>query len=541
MASIAPRNGPIGFANAAHLLRRATYNASSERIKTFAGKTAAEALVLLFQFNPSQFPAPRYSGQEYIPTKANPSPVFQPTIHTNKNWLRHWWLHCALTDESMQHKLAYFLHTIFVADETTAIFTVFDHHELLKWHAKGSLKELAVRMTRNINMLFYLDNRENTLVSPNENYAREFLELFTIQKGPQAGPGNYTTYTEQDVQQAARVLTGIDGNQGTAETRLNNVDPVTQIPQGTLTLNKHDKNNKTFSAAFGNRTITGRNTTQGMAQELQELVDMVFEQQATAKSFSRRIYRFFVNRNITDEIEADIIGPMANTLMQTGYNLQAVVTQLLVSVHFYDEDDAEKGDTLWGAKVKDPLEYVLGLLNTFRITLPDYVAQNNTSYQFYNNAIMSRLLRLDLPMWRPFDVSGYPAHSKHPQYDRTWITPVSLASRYNDFIIPLIAGFRYSGFLFKFDTVLFVHQSGHFTDPSNAATLVNECYELLFPAKPQGGRHTYFMDALLGGLSTINWRNDWNNYLATNNKTTVQVALNRLFAALVRCPEYQTC
>jgi hypothetical protein len=144
-------------------------------------------------------------------------------------------------------------------------------------------------------------------------------------------------------------------------------------------------------------------------------------------------------------------------------------------------------------------------------------------------------------MWRPFDVSGYPPHTKYPQYDSTWITPVSLSSRYNDFMPPLLVGFRYSGFLFQVDTVNFVHQSGHFTDPSNANTLINECYDLLFPAKPKGGRHTYFMEALLGGLSTINWRNDWNNYLATNNKTTVKLALDRLFAALVKCPEYQTC
>jgi hypothetical protein len=49
------------------------------------------------------------------------------------------------------------------------------------------------------------------------------------------------------------------------------------------------------------------------------------------------------------------------------------------------------------------------------------------------------------------------------------------------------------------------------------------------------------MDALLGGLSTINWRNDWNNYLATNNKTTVKVALDRLFKTLIKSPEYQAC
>ena len=57
-------------------------------------------------------------------------------------------------------------------------------------------------------MLRYLDNTENNATNPNENYAREFLELFTILKGPQISEGNYTNYTELDIQQAAKVFTG---------------------------------------------------------------------------------------------------------------------------------------------------------------------------------------------------------------------------------------------------------------------------------------------------------------------------------------------
>jgi uncharacterized protein (DUF1800 family) len=541
MASITQRTGTLGYANAAHLLRRATFGATPALVKTYATKTAAEALAMLFQFNANLFPEPRYNGALYIPTVANPLPVFDPLVHTNQAWLKNWWLHCAMIDTTLQHKLAFFLHSIFIADDANAIYTVYDHHQLLKWHANGSIKELSVRITRNIRMLFYLDNRLNTLASPNENYGREFLELFTIQKGPQLAPGNYTHYTEQDVQQAARIFTGFDGGQGTAASRLSNIDQVTGIPQGTVTLSKHDKGNKTFSYAFGNRVITGRTTTAGMVEELQEFVDMVFAQPATARSFARRIYRFFVNRTITPDIESTIIGPLADTLMQNNYSLQAAVTRLLTSVHFFDEDDTEKGNTIWGAKVKHPLDFSLGIFRQFNIALPDYVSQNVANYQFYNSRIFARLSRLDLPLWRPFDVSGYAPHNKDPQYDRLWITPISLSSRYNDFIDALITGYRHNSVLVQLDTVLLVRNSGFFTNPSDATILLNECYDFLLVARPKGGRHTYFMDALLGGLSTINWRNDWNNYLATNNKTTVKVALDRLFKTLIKSPEYQAC
>ncbi|HSK13780.1 MAG TPA: DUF1800 family protein, partial [Phnomibacter sp.] len=233
------------------------------------------------------------------------------------------------------------------------------------------------------------------------------------------------------------------------------------------------------------------------------------------------------------------IEPMANTLMQTNYSLQAAVTQLLSSLHFYDEDDGIKGDTLWGAKVKDPLELSLGIFRQFAVVIPNYDTQHVSNHQFFNSRIFSRLGRLDLPFWRPFDVSGYPPHSKDPQYDRTWITPITLSARYTDFIDALITGYTHTNVRIQLDTVLFVRNSGFFSDPADADKLLNEFYDMLFVARPQGGRHTYFREALLGGLSIINWRNDWNNYLATNNKNTVKVALDRLVKTLLKSIEYQ--
>ncbi len=539
MASLQVRPGALGYDNAAHLLRRATFAPGQDQINAFAAKTATEALADLFQFDASVFPAPRYSGNLYIPTIADPAPVFDPAIHSNRAWLKNWWLHCAFLDNTLQHKIAFMLHTIFVTDDTINIYTLFDHHELLKYHANGSLRDLAVRVTRNLHMLYYLDNRLNTASSPNENYAREFLELFTILKGEQVATGNYTNYTELDVQLAAKVFTGFDGNQGTAESRLTNVDPVTQIPQGTLNLNRHDKTNKTFSSAFGNTVIAGGTTTDGMVSELQAFINMVFAQQATALNYARRIYRFFVGRNISAEIETDIIVPLANTLQSNNYNLQVAITQLLSSQHFFDEDGPEKGDVIWGAKVKSPLDLALGVFKDFAVTIPDYVTQNASNYSFYANRVASKVTNMGLPLWVPFSVVGYAAYTEAPNYDKLWLTPLSLGTRYNDFITALISGYTYSGVQIKLDTVLFVRNSGYFTNPAEADVLLSEFYKLLFTSTPQGGRSGYFRDALLGGLSIINWRNDWNAYIAGGSKTAVAAALNRLVTALVKSPEYQ--
>ena len=120
-------------------------------------------------------------------------------------------------------------------------------------------------------MLNYLDNTQNNANNPNENYAREFLELFTITKGQQIAVGDYTTYTETDVQQAAKVFTGF-------KTKLDRtiIDPDTNIPMGRLSVNNHDQNDKTFSHAFNNYVLTGGTNESTIFQELHEFVDMIF-------------------------------------------------------------------------------------------------------------------------------------------------------------------------------------------------------------------------------------------------------------------------
>ena len=102
---------------------------------------------------------------------------------------------------------------------------------------------MAKKITFDNAMLYYLDNTTNNKNNPNENYAREFLELFTIQKGPQIAEGNYTNYTEQDIQQAAKIFSGIK-----VKPLRDTIDPETGIPCGYVNVSQHDINSKTFSS-----------------------------------------------------------------------------------------------------------------------------------------------------------------------------------------------------------------------------------------------------------------------------------------------------
>ncbi|NJM16426.1 MAG: DUF1800 domain-containing protein [Bacteroidales bacterium] len=188
-------------------------------------------------------------------------------------------------------------------------------------------------------MLRYLDGETNVKANPNENFAREMFELYSIGKGKQMGEGNYTNYTEEDIKQATKVLTGF-----TFDKDFTNIDADTGIPTGKARSEtvdgkpcavEHDAGTKTFSAAFGGKaispaeTVNGYPTVESAIDEISQLADMVFEQEETAKFICRKLYRFFVYYSITPEVEADIILPLAETFRNSNYELKPVLKQLL--------------------------------------------------------------------------------------------------------------------------------------------------------------------------------------------------------------------
>lgn len=530
----------LGYTNAFHLLRRTSFSITKQLVNTFATKTPQEALDILFQFYTLQNPTPLSNlGETYIPTVGSPT-ITDTNNFTDTHYQRYWWLQQFSITQNIQFKTSLLLHTFFpIEDSIGAFWSNFDYLDLLNYHTNGSLKDLAMRMTKNIQMLYYLDNRVNTKNQPNENYGREFLELFTIGKGDQIETGNYTTYTEQDVQQSARVFTGFTGSHGDKYSRLSTYDATTLIPEGYINVNNHDTGNKTFSAAFNNTVIQGGTTESEIQQELEDFVGMVFNQMATAKNYARRIYRFFVGRNIIQSIEDGIITPLAQTLYDNNYNIQIAITQLLTSQHFYDEEDGIIGDNVIGALVKSPLDLIMQMYSVFEISLPDYAINTQVAVSFIKNSIYNDATTWGLQVLRPIDVNGYPAYREAPLFDKLWTTTANLKPRYDVVIDKLLVGYTVSGFLIKLESAVFVKNSGHFSNPENAITLLQDFFDLLFVSTPTGERFTHFEQALLGGLSTINWQFEWQDYITTNDASAVTIAIDNLIRTMVKSPEYQ--
>jgi uncharacterized protein (DUF1800 family) len=542
MPSLAPKTNVLGFSNAYHLLRRTTYNITKAKILDFATKTPQQALTELFTFSNPVPPSPLNNiGETIVPTAANPTITdSQSTVNSVKYDL-YWWLHSALKDLSAQHKLVYFLHILFVTDDGASFWTNFDYRELLRFHTSGSLKDLAVRVTQNARMLLFLNNNLNQNTSPNQNYAREFLELFTILKGPQIATGNYTNYTETDVQQAARVLTGFSLTSSIhldKTARLTSLDPATNIPTGEVKVSKHDTGIKTFSSAFGSQPIAGGTTEATIKAELQNFVTMIFDKDETAKAYCRRMYRYFVGRQITSDIENDIITPLAASLKADNYNIIPALTTLLKSKHFYDEEDSITGDQTIGSLVRNPVELYLHLFSLLNLQLPAYTA-NPSAIHSLMGVVSNYSSNMGMPVFSPQSVNGYAAYSSSPNYDKNWITTSSLRIRYNNTIDFFINGLTYNGFSFKLNNAAFVKDSGYFSNPGNADTLVTEFLQMMFVEVPDGTRYDEFKTIFLNNLSPINWLNEWNNYVSSGNATNVKIPIDRLVKAIIKSPEFQ--
>ncbi len=553
MASLTPLSGLLGHRRAAHLLRRASFRYTKAKVDELAGMSAGQAVANLLLAQPLQMDQPVYDDPNTDPVEnltwlLPPGQSFPNGDNTLDPILRRhvmsWWVNEALYDQSLTHKMALFFHQYMIVN--ISIYQnshFFDYLSLLRWGALGNFKKLATKIVTDNCMLRYLNNQQNTKNNPNENFAREFFELFTIGKGPQIGPGDYTNYTEDDIVQAAKVFTGFRNRQ-----QRDQLDPETGIPRGVVVLSQHDTNDKIFSDKFQNTKITGAKTANDMWLELDAFVNMVFAQEEVARNFCRRLYRWFVSKNITPEIETDIIGPLATTFRTGNYEIKPVLKQLLQSQHFFDEDDSNNKDEIVGGMIKSPLELTLQSFSFFGVPIPSPTDNPRLHYlQFYSTTVLTRILQpAGLPLFFPSDVAGYPGYYQEPEFSRQWFNSSTIIARYK---LPqmLLSGKVSYGtapnatIYTKLNIVPWTKNSGFFSDPSDPYALVQELLNYMLPEEIDNDRFNYFyQDVFLDNLPPGDWTYEWQNYLNSGNETEVKIPLERLINAIMYSPEFQT-
>lgn len=592
MPSLVEHTGALDGRLTKHLLRRACFQYSKAQLEQMEGKTASEILDLLIV--PKMFTwewpyDPITTNNQYGSNRLDGSWLEDPDWDYSKYINRQvpkrslvaaWWWYNALKQNTVIDKLTWFLFTTFTVskdDGSGRPANYFDYLNLLQYYADKSVKTLARKITFDNAMLFYLDNADNEKQSPNENYAREFLELFTIGKGPQVAEGDYTNYTEHDVVQAARVFSGIKINWGR-----DNPDPDTKktphhpngIPKGWISSSKHDPGDKTFSYAFDNQTITGGSYNSAIENELDVFVDMVFDKIETAKNYVRKLYRMYVRSEWGQDVEDDIITPLAQQLQSNGYNLLDVLTTLLSSKHFFDLDDGDSSNEIIGGMVKSPIQYLNEIITILDVSIPDATATPpvlgqtlNNSVEYYNfyrfwyNFCHNTYFPLSgMEFFAPATVAGYPGDYQSPAYDRAWFNSNNIIARYNtinSFIgrnyndsygngVNQIIGVQYSNngsawyqrIYSSFNILDFI--SNTISTPNNPEVLVRELSDLLYCESISDERLSYFKTFLVpSDEPDYYWQEAWDHYENTWDSSQVKIRLENLLSKMINAAEFQ--
>ncbi|WP_018132229.1 DUF1800 domain-containing protein [Effusibacillus pohliae] len=326
-------------AKIAHLLRRTGFTANQEQVDELRTASLPEIVDRLLNAPPlNPQPPADLTGE-------NPSEA--------KQKLQRWWLGTMLhSPNPLQEKMTLFWHGHF----TSAIYKVKDgrlmarQNQLLRQYALGNFRELAYRISIDPAMLVWLDNQSNVKKSPNENYAREFLELFTL------GIGHYT---ETDVKEAARAFTGWKLDKKTG--------------QVTFQSQQHDN---------GSKTILGKTGKFG----LRETVDLVMEHPACARFIARKLWSFFAYPNPADEV----ITPVADAFARSGFEISAALRAIFNSGEFYS-------DRAYRSIVKNPAEYVVGIL----ALLPQ-------AGQKSEKIVLQAMSAMGQELFNPPNVAGWP-------------------------------------------------------------------------------------------------------------------------------------
>ena len=252
------------------------------------------------------------------------------------------------TDAQLREKMTLFWHNHFACNIGNAYYEQ-ELNNIERDNALGNFNTLLLQVSQSPAMLQFLNNQQNQKGHPNENFAREVMELFTLGRGH---------YTEQDIKESARAYTGwaYDGKTGVYSFR----------PKS------HDDGQKTFMGKAGN--FVG-----------EDILDMIVDNKQTAVFISTKLYRYLVN-DVPDESH---INQMADVFYNSRYEIKPLLQFVFLSDWFYDDKNI-------GNLVKSPVELLTGLNRQF------YISYNNPDVLIQFQRTLGQLL------FRPPNVAGWP-------------------------------------------------------------------------------------------------------------------------------------
>ncbi len=260
-------------------------------------------------------------------------------LRSNVSELNSLWLNEMInTEANLNEKMALFWHGHFACRTINPYFDQ-QYLDVIRRNALGNFAILLNEISKTPAMLQYLNNQQNKKDHPNENFAREVMELFTL------GRGNYT---ENDVKEAARAFTGL-GFDNTGEFKFK--------------IHQHDNGTKTILGKTGN--FTG-----------EDVLQILLSKKECAYFITKKIYRYFVNEVMDEER----VKTLADSFYQSQYDIKSLMHTIFTSSWFYDEKNI-------GTKIKSPIELMVGMFRIIPTTFTD-----NQSAIFIQRALGQLLL-----------------------------------------------------------------------------------------------------------------------------------------------------
>jgi uncharacterized protein (DUF1800 family) len=379
---------------------------------------------------------------------------------------------------SLREKMVLFLHNNFTSQYSVVRMPqlMYMQNQLLRQYAFGNFKDLAKKITIDPAMLAYLNGEQNSKGAPNENYARELMELFTL------GIGNYT---QTDVTQAARALTGY------------RIDRTKLI--STFNSSLFDGGSKTFLGQTGNWGYS-------------DIIDIIFahldpsNNPVSARFICKKLYKEFVYYEPVPDTNADsFIAQLADIFIANNYNLKPVLSALLKSQYFHSVD-------IRGARIKPPVEFLLSTLKQFAI--PIDTTNNVLGY------VRSVAASLQQTLFEPPDVRGW-------QGQRNWISTITYPTR-NNFTDYLVNGYPSSSKPYmKIDSINYART---YVNSEDAVKFIDDVTAQLIQFSLSDQRKSQLLSTMLDGAAVY----DWSTY-----SSSALSRLQKFFIALMRLPEFQ--
>ena len=389
-----------------HVLRRAGFGARPDEIDTYTQMSYRNLVEALVDYDGVPDAVDSFIGQPgYV--NVTTRGVFSPQSNVTDSRQR-WLFRMVHTDRPLQEKMTLFWHNHFAtgynkiagalgASEGARYLAakssedqghVRGQIEMLRDNALGNFRDILLNIAKDAAMLVWLDGRTNTRNSPQENFAREVMELFTM------GVGHYT---EPDVYAGARVFTGWNLQRpGSAADGSQHYEFV-YIP------GNHETTAKTFSFPIypdGGRTIPARSAANGMQDGL-DLIAALAANPNTGRYLAAKLYRFFVSE--FGDVDADFVDHVAAVYQQAQYDMKQVVRAVLLSNQFRDAAFARYS---W------PVEFVAR-------SLKDIGWRG-----FSVNDAITPMANMGQTLYEPPDVSGWDA-------GQTWFSTGAMLSRMN--------------------------------------------------------------------------------------------------------------